>query len=70
MHLVPEVVRDDRLMLAGIGSSLVDGITEIDPVVEELVEIALVDPPAVAHRDALLINWVMSLAMQSIHPSL
>jgi hypothetical protein len=42
LHLVPQRV-DDGLVLAGIGNALVHRLAEIDPVVEQLVEEALVD---------------------------
>ena len=53
MHLVPERLVDDRLVLAGIGRALVDGLADVDPVVEQLVEIALVDRLAALVGDAL-----------------
>ena len=43
VHLVPEGAVDDRLVLAGIGRALVHGLADVDPVVEQLVEVALVD---------------------------
>jgi hypothetical protein len=40
---VPELEHNDRLVLARIGRALVDGIADVDPVVQELVKEALVD---------------------------
>ena len=55
MDAVPELLGDDRLVLAGIGGALVDGLAEIDAVVDELVDEALVDALAalVAHAFGL-----------------
>ena len=53
LNLVPELAADDRLVLAGIGRALVNGIADIDPVVEQLVDVALVDGLAVLVADAL-----------------
>ena len=47
VDLVPQGLADDRLVLAGIGGALVDGIADVDAVVEELVDEALVDQLAV-----------------------
>lgn len=41
--MIPERAIDDRLMLAGIRRALVDSCSEVDPVVQELVENALVE---------------------------
>ena len=43
VHLVPELLVDDRLVLAGIGRALVHRLAEVDAVVQQLVEVALVD---------------------------
>ena len=44
---------DDRLVLAGIGGALVHRLADIDPVVEELVDVALVDQLAPLGPDIL-----------------
>ena len=51
-HLVPEVAGDDGLMLAGIGRALVDGVADVDAVVQQLVEEALVDELAPSGANA------------------
>jgi hypothetical protein len=43
MHLVPELPRDDGLVLARVSCAFVHGITHIDAIGKELVEPALVD---------------------------
>ena len=43
MGAIPEVVVDDRGVLAGISLAFVDGLTAIDAVVQEPIEIAFVD---------------------------
>ena len=53
VNLVPEVLGDDRPMLAGIGNALVHGLADVDPVVQQLVEETLVDQLAAARPDAL-----------------
>ena len=40
---VPKVMVDDGFVLTGVGCALVDGFTQIDAVVDELVDEALVD---------------------------
>jgi hypothetical protein len=40
---VPEINGDDRLVLAGIGRALVNGVADVHAVVQELVKEALVD---------------------------
>jgi putative DNA primase/helicase len=46
VDLIPEPLGDDRLMLAAIGRAFVDRLADVDPVVQELVDIALVDQAA------------------------
>ena len=53
VHPVPERLVDDRLVLAGIGRALVHRLPEVDPVVEQLVEVALVDELAALRPHAL-----------------
>ena len=52
-HPVEKLRADNRLVLAGIGCPLVDGITDIPPVGEELVEEALVNEPPTPCANAL-----------------
>src|SRR5688572_24350941 len=42
-HPIPESAIDDGLVLTGIGYALVDGLAHVDPVVEQLVDVSLVD---------------------------
>ena len=53
VHLVPEVLGDDRRVLARIGGALVDREPEVGAVAEALVEVALVDRPALGGQHAL-----------------
>ena len=53
MELVPQRAGHDGLVLAGVAPSLVNGLADIDPVVDEPVEGALVDQPAALDEDAL-----------------
>jgi hypothetical protein len=46
MDLIPQLLVDDGLMLAGIGLALVDRIAAIDAVHQHPVEISLVDQGA------------------------
>ena len=48
MRLVPEFAVDDGLVLAAVGDTLVHGLADVDPVVQELIEDALVEQVAVA----------------------
>jgi hypothetical protein len=48
MGLVPEFLADNGFVLAGIGDAFVHGIANVDPVVEELVQHALVEQVAVS----------------------
>ena len=50
MHPIPEGAIDDGLVLARIGGALVHGLTYVDSVVQQLVEVALVDQLAAACR--------------------
>ena len=50
---VPERPVDDRLVLAGICRALVRRFADIDPIVEQLIEIALVDQLALFAGNAL-----------------
>ena len=43
MHLVPGVAVDERLVLAWVGGALVLDLADIGPVVEQLVDDALVE---------------------------
>src|SRR3546814_6323047 len=43
MDLIPERLVDDGLMLAGIARAFVDGLAEVEPVAEQLVQEPLVD---------------------------
>jgi hypothetical protein len=54
VNLVPDAAIDDRLMLAGVRRALVHGVTEIHPVIEHTIEIALVDELAVLVQRAFL----------------
>ena len=54
VHPVPEGAIDDSLVLARIGRALVNGLTDIDAVVEQLVEIPLVDELAPLAADILV----------------
>ena len=47
VDLVPQRLTDDRFVLAGIGRALVHGLADVDPVVQQLVDVALVDQLAV-----------------------
>ena len=48
MNLIPEPAIDDRLVLAGVGDALVHGVADVDPVVQDLIEDALVEQLTVA----------------------
>jgi hypothetical protein len=43
VHPIPEGAFDNGFVLAGICRALVNGLAHVDPVVEQLVDIALVD---------------------------
>ena len=47
MNLIPELAVDDGLVLAGVGRALVHGFADVDPVVQDPVEDALVEQLAV-----------------------
>ena len=53
VHLVPQVLGDDRRVLARVGGAFVDGEPEVGPVAQALVEVALVDRAALGGQDAL-----------------
>src|SRR5437879_409811 len=53
MHAVPEPSTNDGLMLPGIGCAFINGLADVDPVVEQLVEGPLVDRLAVLRRHPL-----------------
>ena len=46
LHLIPDIATDDGMMLAGIRGALVHSLTDIDRVVEQLIDDALVQWPA------------------------
>lgn len=48
MDLVPEFATNNRLVLAGIRFSLVDGFADVNPFVQELIEHTLVKVVAIA----------------------
>ena len=52
VHPIPEGAVDDGLVLARIGRALVHRLAHVDPVVEQLVEISLVDQLAALAGDA------------------
>ena len=54
MHAAPEVRVDDRIMLSGISLSLVQGLTPVDPVVQQPVQVALIDQRALLVAEALV----------------
>src|SRR5262245_2032972 len=43
MRAIPEGLVDDLLMLARIGDALVDGVTDVNAVVENPIDVAFVD---------------------------
>ena len=53
MDLVPERLTDDCLVLTRVGCALVDGIADVNPIVEDLVEHPSVDGLAVPVDEAL-----------------
>jgi hypothetical protein len=61
MDLVPEVLLDDRVVLARVFRALVHGLADIDAVVQDAIEVTLVDRLALLvegtffrqHRDQL-----------------
>src|SRR6185503_14057138 len=53
VHSVPEGAIEDGLMLPGISRALVNGLSHVDPVVEQLVDVTLVDQLALLSADAL-----------------
>ena len=59
MDLVPDVPINDRRMFAGIAIALVDGLTDVDPVVQQAVEIAF--------RDRLTLLGQHSARLQLAH---
>ena len=54
VHLVPQVLRDDRLVLARMRGALVHRHAEVGPVVQQFVEVALVDQLAALGAHAFL----------------
>ena len=52
METVPELLADDSGVLAGIGRTLMDGFPDVDTVVDDFVDEALVDPAAALVGDA------------------
>jgi Nitronate monooxygenase len=53
VHLVPQVLLDDRRVLARIHCALVDGEPEVRAVAEAIVEVAFVDRAALGGQDTL-----------------
>ncbi len=56
VYLVPQGARDDRLVLAGIDLPLKRGVTDIRAVVQQLVDVPLVEPPAGLATDPFLLQ--------------
>src|SRR5260370_956823 len=54
VDLVPQGLADDRLMLARIGRALVDRLTNVSAVPEQLIDVALVNEAPALPVDALL----------------
>ena len=53
VDLIPECLVDDGVMLAGVGLALVDGLTAINAVVQEPVEVAFVDQRSLLVAEAV-----------------
>jgi hypothetical protein len=43
VNLIPELAVDDGLVLAGVGDALVHGVTDVDPVIQDSIENALIE---------------------------
>src|SRR3546814_15652190 len=54
MDLIPELLVADGLMLAGIARAFVDGLAEVEPVAEQLVQEPLLDRLAALVQGAAL----------------
>jgi hypothetical protein len=52
VETVPEFLADDGGVFAGIGRALMDSFPDVDPVVDDFVDKALIDPAAALVGDA------------------